>query len=432
MSSETYPEIRLMIYDLDQIVKVCQYGQQCLRGPLQNGISVLQRDKGIGLSIVINEDGNIEYVDYDDKVPDWCRSTAKKLINGKGCTILPGLIDAHTHSIFAGDRCFEFDLKSRGETYMRIHEQGGGIYFTVRETNKASYEVLLNKLKETVLNMIQCGTTSLEIKTGYGLNYESELKQLQVANDVKKQMSDQVDVVITFLAHAVPENMSSNDAVSDTLAMMQRIKEEHPSLHVDFIDVFCERGVYNVEQTRRILLTGQSIFNCKLTVHGEELSHTGISEWCDILGVHSVSHGEFIKEKGILSMSNACSTLVLCPNTVHILKINPPPCRSLIKANVPIAIGTDYCPNAMCYSMPMAMHFAVMKCGLTINEALVASTINSAYALSISDRLGSLETGKQGDLLMLNCNDFRHLIYQFGDSRSLIKHVFKKGNIVNS
>lgn len=121
--------------------------------------------------------------------------------------------------------------------------------------------------------------------------------------------------------------------------MMERIKEEHPELEVDFVDVFCERNVYNVEQTRQILLTGQSIFNCKITVHGEELSHTGISEWCDKLGVHSLSHGEFIREQGILSMSKAGTTLVLCPNTVHVLKIDSPPCRSLIKANVPIAIG---------------------------------------------------------------------------------------------
>ena len=133
--------------------------------------------------------------------------------------------------------------------------------------------------------------------------------------------------------------MSSEQGVSEVLEMMQRIKDEHPQLEVDFVDVFCERGVYNVEQTRRILLTGQSIFNCKSTVHGEELSHTGISEYMDILGIHSLSHGEFIKEKGILSMSKANAALVLCPNTVHILKISPPPCRSLLKSNVPIAIG---------------------------------------------------------------------------------------------
>lgn len=136
--------------------------------------------------------------------------------------------------------------------------------------------------------------------------------------------------------------MSSEQGVSEVLAMMKRIKEEHPSLSVDFVDVFCETGVYNVEQTRRMLLTGQSIFNCKTTVHGEELSHTGISQFVDMLGIHSLSHGEFLEQKGIMSMSNAKAALVLCPNTVHVLKISPPPTRALIRANVPIAIGDDH------------------------------------------------------------------------------------------
>lgn len=134
-------------------------------------------------------------------------------------------------------------------------------------------------------------------------------------------------------------NMTSEQGVCEVLAMMKQIKDEHPNLTVDFVDVFCEQGVYNVEQTRRMLLTGQSIFNCKTTVHGEELSHSGISHYVDMLGIHSLSHGEFLEQKGILSMSKAKAALVLCPNTVHVLKINPPPCRALIRANVPIAIG---------------------------------------------------------------------------------------------
>ncbi|XP_054154439.1 probable imidazolonepropionase, partial [Oppia nitens] len=416
---------KIIIKNCEQIVQVCDCHESYKRGPQMDSLAIIvRRDDSIGCSLVIGFDGLIKDIGYDDQIGSKY-SDVKEIIDGTNCCVIPGLIDSHSHPVFAGDRVFEFDAKTRGASYLSIHEKGGGIYHTVSQTQSATEQQLLKLLLSRIDNMMSCGTTVLECKSGYGLDLETETKMLSVINKANDLTS--MDLVTTFLgAHAVPKGLSPQQGVKSVIEMMTVLKDN--KFNIEFIDVFCEKGVYDVQQSEEILNAGKQLLNAFPGFHGEELNYLGSAEMAARVNARSVSHLEFIGDEGIKALSDNNIVGIVLPTTLYLLKLQSPPVRKMIDNNVIVAIGSDFNPNAMCFSLPMAMNLGVVKCGFTINESLAATTINAAYALNRSQTHGSLEIGKYGDCVVIDAPDWRHIVYEFGNSTHLIKHVIKNGN----
>ncbi|KAH9419873.1 putative imidazolonepropionase [Dermatophagoides pteronyssinus] len=422
------------IVNCEQIVTICSNHQQFLAGKKQDIIESIERRNQIGVSIVFADDGRIMAIDYHDRIDNWlCQNYGDNCwqtidtIDGNGCSLIPGLIDSHSHPIWAGDRIDEFDRKLRGETYMQIHESGGGINYTVRETKRATESELLQSFLQRINHMISCGTTILECKTGYGLDYECERKMLRVIQQASTMSP--IQLVPTFLgAHSIPSGMTADQGVEHVCTMMEQLSRKEPELKIEFFDVFCETGVYNHKQTEQILRRAKELYpKSYLTFHGDELSDQDSGRLAAKISAHSISHLEYLNTDGIEVMANRNIAAIINPTTCYLLKLRKPPVREMIANGVPIVIATDYNPNALCYSLPMAMNLATIHLGMTLNESLIATTLNAAYALNRSNDYGSLEIGKLGNCLLLNCSDWRHLIAEFGHTSSLIRNVIING-----
>ncbi|XP_029457437.1 probable imidazolonepropionase isoform X2 [Rhinatrema bivittatum] len=345
--------------------------------------------------------------------------------------VLPGLVDAHTHPVWAGDRVHEFAMKLAGATYMEIHEAGGGIHFTVEHTKNATEEELFNSFQQRLLRMLRAGTTLVECKSGYGLALDTELKMLRVIERARRELD--IGVSSTYCgAHSVPKGKTALEAADDIIHNHLPKLQEHMQsgdLHVDNIDVFCEKGVFDLNSTRRILQAGKEI-GLQMNFHGDELHPMNSAELGAELRAQAISHLEEISAQGIAAIGSAKCAAVLLPTTAYILRLKQPPAQEMLKAGVIVALGSDFNPNAYCYSMPMVMHLACTNMKISLNEALAAATINAAYALGKSQSHGSLEVGKQGDIIVINSSRWEHLIYQFGGHQELIKYVIVKGKIV--
>ncbi|XP_054708015.1 probable imidazolonepropionase [Uloborus diversus] len=350
----------------------------------------------------------------------------------ESASLSTGLVDAHTHPVWAGDRVNEFAMKLAGATYMDVHKAGGGIYHTVQKTRLATEDQLLSLLLNRLDGMLKSGTTLVEAKSGYGLDAITEMKMLRVIQRAREKT--RVDISSTFCgAHAVPKGMTPEEATESVL------NEQLPALKlmmatndmsVDNIDVFCEKGVFDVEQSRRILEAGR-VLGLQLNFHGDELHPVGAAEMGADLKAEAISHLEEVSEAGISAMASSGTVAVLLPTTAYILRLKPPPARKMIEAGVPVAFGSDFNPNAFCLAMPLVMHLSCVLLGLSMPEALHAATINAAKALGKSETHGSLEKGKNADMIIINANRWEHLIYQMGCHNSLIHKVIKKGDVVH-
>lgn len=227
--------------------------------------------------------------------------------------------------------------------------------------------------------------------------------------------------------------MTADQGVEHVCKMMEKLSNDDPELKIEFFDVFCETGVYDNQQTERILRKAQQLYpESKLAFHGDELSDQNSGCLAARLDACSVSHLEYLNTAGIEAMAAKNIAGIINPTTCYLLKLRKPPVREMIANNVPIVIASDYNPNAMCYSLPMAMNLATIHLGMTMNESLIATTLNAAYALNRSNEYGSLEIGKRGNCLLLNCSDWRHLITEFGNTSSLIHNVIINGKNVSS
>jgi len=347
----------------------------------------------------------------------------------QGKCVLPGLVDAHTHPVWSGDRVHEFALKLAGASYMEIHQKGGGIGFTVRHTEQSSAEDLEKLLTSRLDRMLKLGTTLVEAKTGYGLKFDTELKMLKVIHNVNKHHP--VDLVANYLAaHSVPLGCTAEEHTSDIVdnqipKLAQLIK--NGEISPELIDVFCETKVYDISQTRRILQAGINI-GLECNFHGDELTPIKAGELAGEIGALAMSHCEETSDDGIVAMAQRPTCAVLLPTTAYLLKLKYPPARKMIEHNVPVALGSDFNPNAFCMSMPLVMNMACVNMKLTLEEALVASTINAAASLGKSKEYGSIEKGKYGDFIVLAVPVWEHLIYQMVDPP--IEVVVKKGKVV--
>ena len=348
--------------------------------------------------------------------------------------VLPGFVDPHTHLVWAGDRAAEFEMRLEGKTYMQILAEGGGILSTVRATRQVSQEELIRQSRERAWRAFMHGTTTVEVKTGYGLTFESELNQLQATLMLHEE--GPLDIVPTFMpAHAVPPEYQGQTAAyvdlicTEMLPDLHRWWQEHqPANPLPFVDVFCERGAFNLAQSRKILTTAQSL-GFPLKVHVDEFENLGGAPMAAELGASSADHLVKTSIEDIRKLAHSNTVAVSLPGTPFGLNENEfTPAAAIIEAGGLLALASDINPGtSWCESMQFIIALACRKMGLTPAQAIVASTINAAAAIQRQDRIGSIEPGKQADLLILDVGDYRHLGYRFGTN--LVAYVVKRGRI---
>ncbi|MED6244389.1 putative imidazolonepropionase [Ataeniobius toweri] len=418
---------KLLVKNAKQVVLICNNGEKYLTKHGMNNLSVIEN-----ASVVIGSDGLIRAVGPAETIrARYSESSFDNVIDATGMCVLPGLVDAHTHPVWAGDRVHEFAMKLAGATYMEVHRAGGGIHYTVEHTRAAAASDLLTSLRSRLQRMQRAGTTLVECKSGYGLELQTELKMLEVIEEARSSLP--INISSTYCgAHAVPKGKTVAEATEDILQVqLPRLKELMSAgrLQVHNIDVFCEQGVFDLVSTRAILQAGKEM-GLNINFHGDELHPMNSAEMGAELGALAISHLEEVTDEGMVAMAKAKTAAVLLPTTAYILRLPQPRARDMLDAGVIVALGSDFNPNAYCCSMPVVMHLACVNMRLSMTEALAAATINAAFALGHSDTHGSLEVNKHGDLLILNATRWEHLIYQLGGHQEVIRFVVIGGNVV--
>jgi imidazolonepropionase len=325
---------------------------------------------------------------------------------------LPGFVDAHTHLVFAGNRLDDFERRARGETYEQIAKAGGGIWSTVEKTRAASEADLFAQAKKHVDWFLKCGTTTIEAKSGYGLTLVDELKVLRVMRQLNEQTP--LEIVPTFLgAHAVPRGTSPDEYVDLVInEMLPRVAKEKLA---EFCDVFCERGYFDIEQSRRILSAAMKL-GLKLRGHVDQLTNSGGAKLMAEVGATTADHLEKTDEQGIAALKSANVQPVLLPGSVYALgSTSYPRARQMIDAGLAVVLATDFNPGSSpTPSMPMILSLACTQMKMSPAEAIAAATINAAYSLYRGDKIGSLEPGKLANFAVFDCEDYRELAYWFG------------------
>jgi imidazolonepropionase len=373
---------------------------------------------------VVSDPSKIIFVGSTEEALHSYPGVQKVDVTGK--VILPGFVDAHTHSIFGGDRCQEFLMRLEGATYQQIAAAGGGIQSTVAATRAATEEELLENAATHLEIMLQCGTTSVEIKSGYGLNWETEKKMLQVAHRLKERIP--MDISITFLgAHDFPPEKSKEDYMNNLLNEMIPHVARHKL--AEFCDVFCDEGYYTVEQARMISRKAQSQ-GLKLKLHADELADVHGAALAAELKAVSADHLILANDEGIRKMAEASVCAVLLPGTSFSLRCKQhAPARKLIQAGVRIALATDFNPGTcFSHSIQYILQLSTLLYGLTPEEAIAGVTLHGAAAIDREKDVGSLEVGKQMDLLVFDLPHYGYLFYNLGINR--LETVIKKGEIV--
>lgn len=375
------------------------------------------------------EDGIIQMVDTDDNVMKFFRNRLQEahVLDATGKVVTPGLVDAHTHLVFAGTRENEFDMRLQGKTYMEIMNAGGGIHNTTRATRAATEDELYELAYKRLNRFLQYGVTTLEAKSGYGLTLEHEMKQLRV---VKRLNEDHpIDIVSTFMgAHAVPAEYKDDPDVFVDIIVNQMIPEVAKSGLARFNDVFCEHGVFTPEQSERILRAGLE-YGLLPKIHADEIEPYQGAEIAARLGAVSADHLLRASDEGIKQLADKGVVAVLLPGTAFFLKTKAANGRKMIDQGVAVALSTDRNPGSSpSESLPFIMNLGCLTMGMTPAEVLVATTINAAHAIKQAHRVGSLEKGKAADLVMFDAPNYSYMQYNY--AVNLVDTVIKAGNIL--
>lgn len=343
--------------------------------------------------------------------------------------VLPGFVDPHTHLVYAGSRADEFELRLAGASYQGIFAKGGGITSTMRATREATEEQLLATAHGQLDRMLAHGTTTAEVKSGYGLTVEDELKCLRVAH--RLTASHDVDLIPTFLgAHAIPPEFQHDPDGYVRLIVDEMLPAVIEEDLAEFCDVFCEVGAFTREQSREVLRAGQEA-GLIPKIHADELTDLGGARLAAEVDAVSADHLLRAAEDGLVAMAHAGTMAVLLPGTAFFLGLPFAPARRMIDLGVAVALGTDFNPGTSpTYSMPMVVALACIGMRLSAAEAISAATINAAHAIGVAEEVGSLEPGKAADLILLDFPDYRHLPMHFGINP--VHTAIKRGQVVYS
>jgi imidazolonepropionase len=410
-----------LITNISQLLLCCSENGKALRGKAQNHLehitdaALLVQD---GLIKDFGDNAHLKKVYYD--LP---------IIDAENCVLMPGMIDPHTHLVFSGTREDEFLARIQGEDYLSNLGKGKGIHSTVELTRKASKLDLHNQAKKYLEKMLKYGTTSCEAKSGYGLDLASELKALEINRDLSKE----TDMLITstFLAaHALPSEYANRPDEYLIFIAEEVLPIVAERKLADFIDVFCEKNVFDAKQSQWILEQGKK-YGLIPKIHTEEFFTIGGIEVAISVHARSADHLMQVSPDGINQLALSELVGVVLPGTAFNMKqqnlFYP---RKLIDGNVPIALGTDFNPGTcMCYSMQIMMELAVLKMGLSIQEAINASTVNASFACGLNEKVGSIEKGKRADLLILSVENFRQIPYFWGTNK--VHKVILNGRLLD-
>ncbi len=384
------------------------------RGPVAGkGMNALHVRDGVDILI---EDGRISRIARSISA-----SKVDRAIDAAGMVALPGLVDPHTHAVFAGTREDEFLARVHGSPY-----DGGGIMETTRAVRKTSEEELARNARYHLKRMLAAGTTTVEIKSGYGLSPEDEVKLLLAVRRARRSVP--MRIVPTFLgAHAFPPDVRRDDYIS--MIITEMIPTVRRRRLAQFCDVFCDKGFYTISETRTILRAARGA-GLRLKLHADELAASGGAELAAELSATSADHLLRVTERGMRKLQTAGVIPVLLPGTAFSLKTEYAPARRMIELGLPVALGTDFNPGTcLISSMLIIIGLAVMWMGMTIEEAITAATLNAAAALELADEIGSLEEGKAADLILLKLENYRQIPYFFGHNP--VKTVICGGKVVH-
>ncbi|ACN17373.1 HutI [Desulforapulum autotrophicum HRM2] len=377
---------------------------------------------------VIVEKGMITAVGDSDDLLTGFNTEGFDIVDAAGKSVLPGFVDSHTHFVFAGYRPDEFAWRLRGDSYMDIMRRGGGIANTVKATRRAGKDTLISLGLKRLDTMLAFGVTTVEGKSGYGLDHDTEIKQLEVMQALNR--IHPVDVAVTFLgAHATPaEFKGRKDAFIDLVVeMLDEVAERGLA---QFCDVFCEKNVFSVDQAERLLMQAKTL-GMGAKIHADEMVQLGGAELSARLKAVSADHLLQASDQGILAMARAGVVATLLPGTAFSLKEPYARARFMIDQGCAVALATDFNPGS-CFSnsIPLMFALATLYMGMATEEAVTALTINGAAALNRADTIGSIDVGKHGDLVILEYPSYRFLPYHVG--MNIVEKVVKQGNIVFS
>ncbi len=396
-------------------------------------LSPITKDES-GLGIIRNgvlaaKDGKIFWVGKTDELS---KSVIVKQrgreIDAIGKVVMPGLIDSHTHLVFAGSRENEFEQRIQGLSYLEIAERGGGILSTVEATRKASFDELFSLGKKRLNRMLSKGVTTIEAKSGYGLSVQDELKILKVTKALNENHS--IDITPTFLgAHTIPKEFRSERKRYVDLLIEEMIPKVAQEGLAEFCDVFCEEKAFSLEESRKILEMGKR-YGLKAKIHADQLSSGGGAELAAEVGAFSADHLEYVSPIGIEKMAEKGVNAVLLPGASFFLSMKKfPPAREMIGKGVAVALATDLNPgSSMTESLPLMMTMGCTLFKMTPNEVIQATTIHAAKSMGREKEIGSLDIGKQADVLVLDIPNYRYLPYHFGVDH--VEIVIKKGKVV--
>jgi len=374
---------------------------------------------------LVIENGSITWVGSTKQLPEIPNSA--QVIDATGKTVLPGLVDSHTHLVWTGSREAEFEQRLQGKTYQEIAAAGGGINATVASVRQASKEQLKTAMRRRLERLLRFGVTTVEVKSGYGLNLADEVKCLEAIGELNGE--GPLELVPTFLgAHAVPPEFRHDQTGYVDLLMRQMLPQIAKQKLAEFCDVFCETGVFSVAESDRILKTARDL-GFQLKVHADELTPLGGAELAARLGAVSADHLLCITDAGIDALADSRTVATLLPATAFFLSMDYAPARRLLERGVAVALASD-CNPGTCPSenLPLAGTMACTQMKMLPAEVLTALTVNAAAALDRADRIGSLEVGKQADVIICDVSNYGQLFYHFGVSH--VWRVIKQGRMV--
>jgi imidazolonepropionase len=386
-------------------------------GIIQNGAILVRADR-------------ITWVGPTKDLPVRDLSRRYQILDGMGLDLvaLPGFVDSHTHPIFAGTRALEYELRSQGKSYQEIAADGGGIQASVRQVKSATVDQLVTRAERYFQLFLTHGTTTVEAKSGYGLSLEHEIKMLEALAVLRTR--SRLEIVPTFLgAHDFPEHQreARDQYLREIIQIMiPRVASEKLAA---YCDVFCDEGYFTVAEARSILEAARAA-GLGIRIHAEQLARTGGARLAAELGATSADHLEWIDDTDIEAMSRAGTVATLLPGAAFNLGLDRyPPARKLIAAGVPVSLATDFNPGS-CFTlnMQLILSIACSQMRMTPAETITAATINGACSLGCSRRLGSIEEGKQADIVLMDVGDYREIPYFFGVNHCLV--AIKKGNVV--